>query len=441
MNLTTAIHAVGAIGIFPSRAFIPAFLTALLLRYGAEVPILANAPLLEMYIPAGETVPSWFTSDIALTLMGILAGLELLATKNTDLRQVLDEVDPYFKPVMAALTMYGVVSAADAEVVRSIRQAGLGENLLPLLTAFGVYAVGLLRQGVWLTLDEMDPDDAAGLQGILAWIEDLWSVFGLLLLLLLPVLMLILAALAVGMLWLVHARMAKAEARKKVPCASCGEAIHPCAPECPACHAAVAEPCDVGVFGQSKPETRADRAVLPYRLVEKLRCPVCATRLRSRRPKQVCTACGHRLNEEPAFVTGYDAFIAERAPGTYLVCLLLGFIPLVGIPPAIVYSRLHIVAPYGRYLPRGRSFLTRWGNRLALLLLAVLQIIPLVGSVMMPAAAFIGHHLYRGSWKGAVARASFPPPGAEDAPANLPEADEGRTPGATDPGDGPTAQT
>jgi hypothetical protein len=59
MSLPLRIHGVGSTGIFSSRAFLPAFATALLLRFGPQVPWLAHAGLL----PHVRGVPTWFTSD------------------------------------------------------------------------------------------------------------------------------------------------------------------------------------------------------------------------------------------------------------------------------------------------------------------------------------------------------------------------------------------
>ena len=69
MSLPLLIQGLGSIGVFASRAFLPAFATALLLRFGPQVPWLAQAGLL----PHVRDVPTWFTSDTALVVLGLLA--------------------------------------------------------------------------------------------------------------------------------------------------------------------------------------------------------------------------------------------------------------------------------------------------------------------------------------------------------------------------------
>ncbi len=53
------IHSLGSMGLFPSRAFIPAFLTALLCRFGPEVAWIKDSGILGSI---GST-PTWFTQD------------------------------------------------------------------------------------------------------------------------------------------------------------------------------------------------------------------------------------------------------------------------------------------------------------------------------------------------------------------------------------------
>ena len=74
MSLPLFLQGLGSVGVFASRAFLPAFVTALLLRFGPHAPWLAHAGLL----PQVRGVPTWFTSDAALVVLGLLAALELV---------------------------------------------------------------------------------------------------------------------------------------------------------------------------------------------------------------------------------------------------------------------------------------------------------------------------------------------------------------------------
>src|SRR5690348_9590812 len=109
MSLPLFLQGLGSIGVFSSRAFLPAFVTALLLRFGPHAPWLARAGLL----PHVRDLPTWFTSDIALVVLGVLAALELLAGRFPEAQAVLDEVHDYLKTGMAILTYLGALNATD----------------------------------------------------------------------------------------------------------------------------------------------------------------------------------------------------------------------------------------------------------------------------------------------------------------------------------------
>ena len=134
MSLPLLLQGLGSIGVFASRAFLPAFATALLLRFGPQVPWLAHAGLL----PHVRDVPTWFTSDAALVVLGLLAALELVAERVPEAKAVLDEVHDYLKTGMAVLTYLGVLDATDrAAVGQVIDQAGVVDYLPALAVGAG----------------------------------------------------------------------------------------------------------------------------------------------------------------------------------------------------------------------------------------------------------------------------------------------------------------
>jgi hypothetical protein len=47
-------------------------------------------------------------------VLGLLAALEVAATKSSDARAIMTEIDPYLKPAIAVLTYMGVASTVDA---------------------------------------------------------------------------------------------------------------------------------------------------------------------------------------------------------------------------------------------------------------------------------------------------------------------------------------
>jgi hypothetical protein len=389
------LQGLGSIGIFASRAFLPAFVTALLLRFGPHVPWLAHSGL----IPHIRDVPTWFTSDTALVILGLLAALEIVAQRFAEAAAVLDEVHDYLKTGMAVLTYLGVLNATDrAAAQQVINQAGVIDYLPVLAVGAGVYLATQVRGAILGPLAEADEDDDLGLQGLIRWVEDLWAGLGSMALIIFPLLAVAAFGLATVILVITERRFESRGERSKVPCVHCGQPIHASALACPHCHAPVKEPGDVGLLGQPK-DRPADPRSLPFRLVAVKRCPVCATRLDRRAVDQICGACGHRLMDDPEFARRYVGYIDRRVPQVLLVCFLLGLIPVLGVILGVVYYRLAIVAPFRRYIPPGRGLVLRWVVRLAVLILVAFQWVPVAGGLAVPAMALINYVAYRSAYR------------------------------------------
>jgi len=395
MSLPLLIQGLGSIGIFSSRAFLPAFATALLLRFGPQVPWLAHAGLLQHV----RGVPMWFTSDTSLVILGLLSVLELSAERVPEAKTFLDEFHDYLKTGMAILTFLGVLGASDRALAQGVvGAAGPIEYLPALAVGAGTFLASKARGLAIGPLSETDEDDDLGLQGVLRWVEDVWGALGPVALILLPLLTLALFGVALVILLLAGRYVESREGAKQVPCTNCGQLIYASATACPHCRAPNKEPRAVGLLGGTK-DVLADPATHPYRLVAVKRCPVCATRLKRRTVQQTCEACGSTVMDDPLFAQQYIAFIDRRVPLVCVVCFVLGLIPVLGVIPAVVFYRLKIIAPFRRYIPRGRNFLLRWGIRLVSLILVAFQWVPLLGGLLLPAMALINYGAYRNAFK------------------------------------------
>ncbi|MGH7138190.1 MAG: DUF4126 family protein, partial [Pirellulales bacterium] len=374
MPVHSLIHSLGSIGVFPSRAFLPAFVAALLLRFGDSMPLVAQAGL------AGNVhSPSWFTSNTSLVILGILSCLECWATKNSDVRELLDQFDGAVKPVMTLLTSFGVASVHDAELVRAIQQAGISDGLFGLMAAGTVFFLTSARQSLYELLTEIDADDSLGIQKLCSWAEDAWVVFGAIMLVVFPLLMILLTALVFGLLYLWQKAAHAREERLRVACVSCGNPIYRCAIACAACGAANRQPCAVNWLGLPKLDRPADPAHHALRLIAVRRCPSCATRLKQKRPRQTCECCRREVFSDDAQLAAYLQLVQSRFARTLLVCFLLGLVPVVGVVPAIVFYRIHLISPLRRYVPFGSALLAKWLGRFACFAVLSVQWIPLVG--------------------------------------------------------------
>ncbi|MHC5209187.1 MAG: DUF4126 family protein [Planctomycetota bacterium] len=386
------LQGLGSIGFFASRAFLPAFMTALAMRVGPDLPLLADSDLLKSLPDA----PTWFTAWPTILGLGVLALAEMLASKSPDARALLDEFDRWVKPAMSVLTFLGVTGAADSAFVEeALKEAGFLDWIPAAGVGLATFWLGSLRGSLMELLTESDEDDDAGVQGLVSWAEDLWAAAGPLLLVLFPIAMAVLVGLlSCGMILLRKRAEAKEEA-SKLPCAGCGAPTYRCALRCGACGVEVTEPAAVGFFGTSLPKPAPDREAHRYRLVEKKRCPVCATRLTERSPRQACKTCEHALFGEPDFLTRYLASVRGRLPLVLTVCLVCSLVPVVGLLPGVIYYRMALVAPFRRYIPRGRSLLMKWGMRLLFLVLVLVQWIPAVGGAVVPIMAVVNYVAWR----------------------------------------------
>ncbi|HVX11477.1 MAG TPA: hypothetical protein VHC22_09870 [Pirellulales bacterium] len=341
MPLVTFIHSLGSVGIFPSRAFLPAFVTALVLRFGHSIPWIAGSGLVGRI-----DAPSWFTSNTALIILGLLSLLELVATKSSELRELLDQFDGQVKAGMALLTSLGVASVHDAQVVRAVQQATLTDALFALMAAGAVYFFTSLRRSFYGLLSEMDASDALGLQKLFSWVEDAWVAFGAVALIVFPLTMILLTAIAFGLLYICQKTLQQREEQRRIACTACGKSIYPCAVACPDCETANAQACSVGWLGQSQPDRRADPEHHALHLIEVGRCFHCATRLTKSRPQQACERCGRDTFRDDDQLNDYLRLIDSRVPSTLVVCFALGLVPVVGVVPAILYYRFRLVNPH-----------------------------------------------------------------------------------------------
>lgn len=406
-SLTTVLAGVNSIGLFASRAFVSAFAVAAALKFGPHIAFINNTGLLRQV----HSVPSWFTHDLTVTLLGLLALLEIAATKSPDARALLIEVDSYLKSGMvflSTLAVSGIITANDEAVIKQIIswhepvRAGLGEDALGFvvaaMTASGVYVSCIVRRNLLGVLAEADPDDDTMVGGLLSWFEDIWALFGTLLLILFPVVMLLLSAVLFAFIALLQWRAKRREEKSKVSCASCGAEMYRSAVTCPSCQSPNEAIHAVGWLGQSKNKLAAEPSSQPVRLTQKQRCPVCATHLEPRQMRQQCPACQYELFESEADSKAYLSTLDQRYPKVLIVTALLSLIPIVGLIPAIMVYRLRLISPLRRYLTLTRRVPLSFGLRLLFIVLIWVQVIPGVGAAAVPIMASISYGIYRGAF-------------------------------------------
>ena len=392
MSAISLVQAIGSSALFSSRMFLPAFLTAAILRWGEQIPLIRSFGLMA----DTPTAPVWFTSDAALVVLAVLSLAELIGDKIAEVRAFTDEAQAFAKPAIAAATSLGVVSATDAHFASVIvHEAGFALPIVALVAGSGTAAMTWLRRSVVDWIENADPDDTLHVRKMLSWGEDFWIFLGIFVLFVLPALMVVLVLAFAAALTLVRRHLAAREEREKVPCVSCAAPMFRSAPGCPSCKAPASTPADVGQMGQAIDRPCGDLRIHRFKLLSHLRCPQCASRLKLGDVLQACAACGTAPFANRAERAGYVAYLDGKQPKAYAIVAALSLMPVLGYICAAVYVQFNLVAPVRVHLPLGRRWALKWLLRLIRWAVLVLQIIPGVNSLAAVVDSVIQYRAHR----------------------------------------------
>lgn len=403
MNFSAICQSLSLLGISPSRAFLPAFIAAVALRSQVD--------------PAAD--PHWFTHDVTIIVLGVLALLEFAANKNDDARQLLETIDLYYKPVVSALISMGMITSSEAAVLDAIHQtpevagggtlitvASLGffgwsvSAILSAGVAVGTFFLALVRSEVLEWLRDLDDDNSTGLHTLISWCEDGWVFFAALLLVFLPILLILLTLLVMLGVYLLRRYLEHREEADKGSCGNCGASVYRSAPNCPSCLTEQPTVAAVGVLGQPGDEAAPDRKAHQLDLLGVRRCPRCATRLPERAVRQTCTACSYEIPDGYLFPGPFLEKLAARQNRVLVICLLCSAIPVLGMIPGIVYFRLVWIAPLRRYLSWRTGFTRKWLLRIAnFAMLGLFSWVPLLSALVVPCMALLAFRVYKSAFE------------------------------------------
>lgn len=401
MTLDSFLYSLASVPMFAARPFLAALVTALLARFGDDVPFLRQSDVIQSLAQC----PEWFQSFGTIAVLAALAAGEYYATKNADVREAMQELDGWIKSGVSLLVTLALVDRETATTIDRIQRHGLSiESTWAVVCAAATYGMTFLRRAALWVIHEVDDDDDIGLQTMLTWVESTWTVTGLLFIVVFPVVALVLSALTALGLWWARRWKERREERAKTPCASCGTPIFLHATRCHACGREQALPRAVGVFGTPKTVACEDVARQRFDLIARKRCPVCATRLRERAVQQACPTCRTVTFATRQDFEEYLDVLGARLPKTLLVSLGFSAIPIVGVVPGVAYYRLNAISGLRGYVPplrgcvaRSLLFFVRW-------ILIALQPIPLVGALVIPLMFLASWGIYRRALVGRARR-------------------------------------
>lgn len=394
------IGSLGLIPYFTSRAFIPLFAAAFLARVGPEWSWVATASGFEMLI----SVPSWATGNLTLSVLGVMALVELIGTKSPDFRELLSLSNSQLKGIAAFFACFASVGGNPWELVELFSEVGFSTEFawgqsVAYTWSFGigaaVWLTSTLRNSIYIFLIEIDDDDDLGLQKLLSWLEDGLSFIGVWFVVIAPVIALALAGSTILLLYLLKRYFERRDDKSKVSCESCGSPNAPCGLRCGSCGVERRLVQEVGLLGNLKNSFIDDRQAHQIDLLARKRCSSCGERLKGRTVDQICHNCGKSAFSDRRAFEEYLAEIGERLPVTLIILLVLGLIPLVGLIPGIIFYRLSLISSLKHYLPRGHGFFIRWLVRIVNVVLLCLQPVPLLGGLTLPLMCLTNYMVYQ----------------------------------------------
>ena len=344
--------------------------------------------------------PSWFTSNPALVILGLLACMEVGANKNPELREVLGLIDRYFKPAMSAMTYLGILSVTDAAYIDSTYQgapvdAGMFSLMIMAAVIVSTWVGAGLKNAAVGAITDLDPDDSLGLMRAMSFLGDAWVIVGAMLLVMLPIVVAVLAFAMFGVIAYLRRRANMRDEASKRACVSCGERVYACAPGCPSCGTDQPAVKDVGWLGSCVDRT-AHTETHQEHLLAVGRCPGCASRLSRKEVDGGCQVCSLNPFLDPALIKRFDRYMHLRLVSTLIICGLVGLVPILGFAVAIVVYKIQLVGPYRRYIGRGSGMMARWGLRVLLVFAVFLQLIPGPNAFVVAGMAFLSYVVYRG---------------------------------------------
>ncbi len=200
------------------------------------------------------------------------------------------------------------------------------------------------------------------------------------------------------------------ERRAEAPCEACGKALHACALVCRHCKAQ-RTPSRASWNGRPRKVPALSVPHQQLALTAVGRCARCALPAGSEL-LATCRHCGEprlTLQEAQQFLAAVD----RRLPVTLAVCAAFSAVPLFGIVAGGLYYRLSRSGSLRRYVPWHRKLLARIFVTLATLLLVLVQFVPFIGIISVPAICFLNYavdrHTLRVQLRAAAAAAATAP--------------------------------
>lgn len=405
---TTALRALSASGAFASRAFLPLLVIAVVARFPELLTWLPFVQSPAVVVPSSL---EWLLSTPALGVLALLAAGEMWAEHDTDVRDVVGSALPVLRGVAAALGTLALIDPESAALVREVvSSAGIPTTVAAtaaIIVGVVTFVLSGLRERMLATVHSA-LDDLRLLRPI-AWLEDVWSVGGLLLAIVAPFLAIACIAVLLVVGWLARRSVEAHAEKQRVPCTACGHRARPEAVACASCSVTLVPATSPGSF--LWPDRWAEAIVPPSEIDERRRrdleligqgrCPRCAEARTGSDIDRGLHGCGWSLEMGTLRASMHEE-LGRRMQRLALPALGIGLVPIIGPAIAYVTARARLASPARRYLPLGSRLRARVRGWLLAIPLLLLAGIPLASG--LAALAFVA--IQGWTWRLELARGS-----------------------------------
>ncbi len=347
----------------------------------------------------GEVPEEWPVPVMAVMFVaGALAAVELVVAVVQHLIQDMSawwaewlEKNP-LAPVGMALFVAAVVIAAlrgePPAAEPHTLAAGLFVQWLWLAPlGFSAWVFATLRVRVEAFLEELTGGLVRGIGVSKLWAQVLMTAVGISVAVLLPAVGAVVYAFALCMLVATFLILRDRQQALYRTCA-CGVKVHRAAFVCGGC-ARRHEPLALGLFGTpSSGRSVEDPARHRVALLARGRCERCASPLTSKERRLACPLCGPVVVDE-ARAAALSAYADKRFAKLLLPALVMGAVPLLGLPAALAWYRGAGMDAYAAFAGWKTRLGRRVGVAVALVALGALQAIPILGALPTVALLFL----------------------------------------------------
>jgi len=392
MDFSYLFYALGNNAFFTSRTFLPALITALVIKYPDLVFMLDSAPI------TGDEL--WLVKDEVILGLAIFAFFEELAIRNPDFARFIEEIDSFIKFAALLALNNAMLDPQVLETVFKITEPNmLTSTVAGVAVSTPIFFLTRLRKNFLGYVRDLDEDNDLGLITLANWMENGWVFFGVFFLIIFPIFSFFMILIVLGIIFLIEQYLKKKEEQSKIECSKCKELIHPSATNCFSCGTPNSRSKNVGLLGFPKDSDVRDIETHKYQLLAAKRCPNCATRKNDRIIDSKCETCDKFPKDLGVETKDYNEVIEGRLKDVMITSLIFGLFPIIGIIATIIYSKFKLAKPYSQYTRFGKRFFIRLVTMIGMIVLFIIQPFPVVGYIACPLIALMYYHAWKSGFE------------------------------------------